>query len=189
MHVLVNILQQKHLLGYGEVLRNKLFYKINRLNNKQIDEISSSKLTNIITNDVVQLETAVAMWIRLVIRVPFICIGALVMCTIISIKCAVILFIATIILAMVTFIVAKKASPLYKISREKLDKLSFRVKENLQNVRVVRGFSAENEEMKKFEKENKENYRYAKRAYIASRYVKSSNYSYFKYYNNRYFIF
>ena len=138
--MLVNILQQKHLLGYGEVLRNKLFYKINRLNNKQIDEISSSKLTNIITNDVVQLETAVAMWIRLVIRVPFICIGALVMCTIISIKCAVILFIATIILAMVTFIVAKKASPLYKISREKLDKLSFRVKENLQNVRVVRGF-------------------------------------------------
>lgn len=187
--MLVNILQQKHLLGYGEVLRNKLFYKINRLNNKQIDEISSSKLTNIITNDVVQLETAVAMWIRLVIRVPFICIGALVMCTIISIKCAVILFIATIILAMVTFIVAKKASPLYKISREKLDKLSFRVKENLQNVRVVRGFSAEKEEMKKFEKENKENYRYAKRAYIASRYAKSSNYSYFKYYNNRYFIF
>ena len=81
--MLVNILQQKHLLGYGEVLRNKLLYKINRLNNKQIDEISSSKLTNIITNDVVQLETAVAMWIRLVIRVPFICIGALVMCTII----------------------------------------------------------------------------------------------------------
>ena len=54
---------------------------------------------------------------------------------------------------------------------------------------IIQGIDFSREDLTKFEKENKENYIYAKRAYIASRYVKSSNYSYFKYYNNCYFIF
>ncbi len=170
--------------GYGTIIRKKLFNYINNFSNKQIDKISTEKLTNIITNDVIQLEVSVAMWIRLVIRVPFICIGALVMCYIINSRYAFIIFISMIILAGFTFFIVRKAAPLYKISKEKLDILSSIVKENLQNVRVVRAFVKEKDELKKFEKVNKNTYNYTKKSYIVSRTIKSYNYINFKYYNN-----
>lgn len=175
--------------GYGTNLRKKLFASINSFSNKQIDKISTAELTNIITNDVVQLEVAVAMWIRLVIRVPFICIGALVMCYIINPRYAIIIFISMMLLSIFTFFIVKKASPLYKKSKEKLDILCSRVKENLQNVRVVRAFVGEKDEVKKFEKENKDMYNYTKKSYIASRTSKSYNYPNFKYYNSCNIIF
>lgn len=174
----------KASLGYGTNIRKKLFNHINNFSNKQIDKISTEKLANIITNDIVQLEVAIAMWIRLVIRVPFICIGALVMCYIINKMYAFIIFISMIILADFTFFIVRKAAPLYKISKEKLDILSSRVKENLQNVRVVRAFVKEKDELKKFEKVNKETYNYTKKSYIVSRIIKSYNYINFKCYNN-----
>lgn len=170
--------------GYGTNLRKNLFQSINNFSNKQIDKISTTELTNIITNDVMQLEVAVAMWIRLVIRVPFICIGSLIMCYIINSRFAVIIFISMMILAGFTYFIVKKASPLYKISREKLDILSSRVKENLQNVRVVRAFVGEEDEVKKFANKNREMYNYSRDSYIVSRIAKSYNYINFKYYNN-----
>ncbi len=175
--------------GYGTNIRKKLFKTINSFSNKQIDRISTEKLTNIITNDVVQLEVAVAMWIRLVIRVPFICIGALVMCYIINPKYAFIISISIIILSIFTFFIVKKASPLYKLSKEKLDILSSRVKENLQNVRVVRAFAKEDDEINKFEKENKETYNYTKKSYIVSRTFKPYNNINSKYHNSCNIIF
>lgn len=175
--------------GYGTNIRKKLFKSINSFSNKQIDKISTVELTNIITNDVVQLEVAVAMWIRLVIRVPFICIGTLVMCYIINPKYAIIIFISMIILSISTFFIIKKASPLYKISKEKLDILSSRVKENLQNVRVVRAFAKEKDEIKRFEKENQDTYNYEKKSYIASRTFKPYNHTNSKYYNSCNIIF
>lgn len=175
--------------GYGTNIRKKLFKSINSFSNKQIDKISTVELTNIITNDVVQLEVAVAMWIRLVIRVPFICIGALVMCYIINPKYAIIIFISIVILSIFTFFIVKKASPLYKLSKEKLDILSSRVKENLQNVRVVRAFAKEDDEIKRFENENQNTYSYTKKSYIASRTFKPYNHTNFKYYNSCNIIF
>lgn len=154
--------------GYGTNIRKKLFNYIGNFTNKQIDKISTQRLTNIITNDVVQLEVAVAMWIRLVIRVPFICIGALIMCYIIDPQYAFIIFICMIILSIFTFFIVKKGVPLYKLSKEKLDILSTRVKENLQNVRVVRAFTGEKDEARKFKNENKDTYNYTKKSYIVS---------------------
>lgn len=170
--------------GYGTNIRNKLFSHINNLSDKQIDKISIASLTNILTNDVNSLEVAVAMWIRLVIRVPFICIGALVMCFIINSECGSILFISMITLGIATFFFVKKASPLYKIAKEKLDILSSRVKENLQNIRVVRAFASEEIEIEKFNKSNEENNYYTKKSYIISRVIKSCSYINIKSYNN-----
>ncbi|MBO5004056.1 MAG: ABC transporter ATP-binding protein [Clostridia bacterium] len=170
--------------GYGTIIRKKLFTHINNFSNKQIDKISTEKLSNIITNDVINLEVAVAMWIRLVIRVPFICIGALIMCYIINKGYAFIIFISMLILSSFTFFIVRKAVPLYKMSKEKLDILSSKVKENLQNIRVVRAFVKEKDEITKFNIANKSTYNFTKKSYIISRLIKSYNYINFKYYNN-----
>ena len=65
--------------GYGTNLRKSLFKHISLLSNNQINQYGTSALVNRITNDVNNLETAISMFIRLVLRSPFICIGALIM--------------------------------------------------------------------------------------------------------------
>lgn len=81
--------------GFGTELRNKLFSHILNLSNTKIQKYGSSALVNRLTNDVINLETAVAMWVRLVIRVPFICIASIVMLFIINTKIAWQVIIAT----------------------------------------------------------------------------------------------
>ncbi len=59
-------------------MRNDMFRHIATLSHAEIDRIGTPSLINRITNDVNQLQTAVAMLsaIRLVIRAPFLVIGA-----------------------------------------------------------------------------------------------------------------
>ena len=72
--------------GYATSLRKKLFEHISNLSNIQIQKIGPSALTNRVTYDVNQLELATTMFIRLVIRVPFICISSLIMTFLINNK-------------------------------------------------------------------------------------------------------
>ena len=62
--------------GFGTVLRNEMFAHINTFSHAEIDRLGSSSLITRIVNDVNQLQLAVAMLIRLVIRAPFLVIGA-----------------------------------------------------------------------------------------------------------------
>ena len=59
--------------GYGNTLRKTLFKHISELSNKQLNVYGSSALVNRMTNDISNLEVAVAMFIRLVLRSPFVC--------------------------------------------------------------------------------------------------------------------
>ena len=72
--------------GYGTVLRNELFKHINSLSFNELDQLGTNNLVNVMTNDINQLQLAVAMLIRLVIRAPFLVIGVLVMSFIINYK-------------------------------------------------------------------------------------------------------
>lgn len=152
----------------GTELRNKLFSHILKLSNKQIEKYGSSSIVNRITNDVLNLEVAVAMFIRLVIRVPFIFIGSLIMVNMLSTKIAKILFISTIILAIAIYLIIKKASKYQREANKKLDEISLKVKENLVNIRVVKSFVTEQLEKEKFEKANNENYKLSQKATIFS---------------------
>ena len=57
--------------GFGTDVRNAVYKKIGTLSFSQIDKFGTSSLINRITGDVNQLQGAVAMLIRLVIRAPF----------------------------------------------------------------------------------------------------------------------
>ena len=106
------------------------------------------------------------MFIRLVIRVPFIFIGSLVMVNVLNNSISKILLISTILLGIC--IIVKIASNLQKKANEKLDLLSLNIKENLVNVRVVRSFCTQNSESKKFEEVNNSKYKLDKKANIFS---------------------
>lgn len=86
--------------GFGTTLRNKMFRHITSLSYAELDTLGTPTLINRITNDVNQLQIAVAMLIRLVIRAPFICIGAILMSMILDFRLSLILIAATPILAL-----------------------------------------------------------------------------------------
>lgn len=154
--------------GFGTNLRNKLFSHILKLSNRQIEKIGSSAIVHRMTNDIVNLEVAVAMFIRLVIRVPFIVIGSLVMVSTLNSNIAKILLGTTIVLALIIYIIIKKASKYQKLANEKLDKIALTIKENLLNIRIIRSFCSQNKEKEKFEVQNKQKYKLDKKANILS---------------------
>ena len=77
--------------GIGTILRNDLYHKINRFSHAEIDRFGTHSLVTRLTNDINQLQVAVAMLIRLVVRAPFLAIGAVVMAFTIDLKLSCIL--------------------------------------------------------------------------------------------------
>ena len=142
--------------GFGTTMRNLLFKKIQSFSFNEIDKIGTPSLINRITSDVNQLQFAVAMLIRLVIRVPFLCIGGVVMAMIINVKLSLVLLIVMPLFAAFLYIVMSRSIPMYKSVQKKLDTLSTVIRENLSGARVVRAFARLDKERERFIKSNKE---------------------------------
>ncbi|MHC1749129.1 MAG: ABC transporter ATP-binding protein [Cellulosilyticaceae bacterium] len=137
--------------GYGTDLRNALFTHINSFSYKELDNFGTPTLLTRLTNDVGQLQLAVAMLIRLVVRAPFICIGAIIMAMILNFKLSLILIATAPIFVLILYLITSKTSPLYKLCQQKLDKLNSILRENLSGIRVIRAFTKSSEEKKRFD--------------------------------------
>lgn len=140
--------------GFGTDVRNAMFKKIGTLSFTQLDKLGTSSLINRVTGDVNQLQGAVAMLIRLVIRAPFLCVGGLVMAMMIDLKLSIIFMIVIPLFILVLFLVMFKAVPLYQSVQKKLDKLTLVLRENLSGVRVIRAFAGVKREKERFGEKN-----------------------------------
>ena len=136
--------------GFGTVLRSEMFRHINTLSHGEIDQIGTPSLITRITNDVNQLQLAVAMLIRLVVRAPFLVIGATVMALLLDWKLACIFFVAAPLMALVLYLVMSRSIPFYRIIQKKLDRISLITRENLSGVRDIRAFSRQEKEKERF---------------------------------------
>ena len=136
--------------GFGTDLRNNLFSHINSLSHSEIDMIGTSSLITRLTNDVNQLQLAVAMFIRLAFRAPFIIIGSAVMAMTLDLKLSIVFLFAIPLISLTLFWVMSKSIPFYSNIQKKLDKISLITEENLEGARVIRAFSKEENEKKRF---------------------------------------
>lgn len=142
--------------GFGTDLRNAVFQRILSFSYSQVDQFGAPTLTNRITNDINQLQTLVAMMIRLMIRAPFICIGSIIMSFFLDYQLAFILLAATPVLAAIIYFITKNAAPFYRSYQKRLDRLADILRENLSGIRVIRAFSKTQAETKRFRKANDE---------------------------------
>lgn len=138
--------------GFGTELRNDLFRHINTLSFKELDRFGTPSIVNRLSSDVNQLQYMVAMLIRLVIRAPFLVIGAAVMAMMINLKLSLIFIAAAPLIAVVLYFIMSRSIPLYKNVQQKLDKVAQITRENLSGVRVVRAFSEQEYEKDRFDK-------------------------------------
>lgn len=137
--------------GFGTVVRSEMFRHINSLSHGEIDQIGTPSLITRITNDVNQLQLAVAMLIRLVVRSPFLVVGATVMALILDWRLACIFLIAGPLVALVLYLIMSRSIPYYRLIQRKLDRISLITRENLTGVRVIRAFSCQEQEKERFE--------------------------------------
>lgn len=140
--------------GVGTHLRDDMFKKINSMSGEDIDKFGSASLTTRVTNDVNQIQMAVAMLIRLVFRSPFLIAGSLIMAVALDLKMSIIFFVAAILVSVIMYYILSRSLPIYKKIQKKLDRIALVVKDNLAGVRVIRAFSKQNYEKTRFEKAN-----------------------------------
>ncbi|MFL0166832.1 ABC transporter ATP-binding protein [Candidatus Clostridium helianthi] len=142
--------------GFGTALRNEMFKKIGTFSYNEIDDFGTPSLINRVTNDVNQLQLGLAMLIRLAIRVPFLCIGGIIMAMYLDVKLSLIMYLSIPFFAFAIYLIMNKSLPLYKVVQRKLDKLSLILRENLSGVRVIRAFSRVEGEKIRFKESNEE---------------------------------
>lgn len=147
--------------GVGTDIRNSIFEHIGAFSHKEIDKFGTASLINRTTSDVNQVQSAVAMLIRLVIRAPFLCIGGAAMAIIIDAKLSLILFISIPIFIIVLYLIMKKTIPMYRIVQQKLDNIALILRQNLSGVRVIRAFSAVEKEKVNFKSSTQDYYNMA----------------------------
>ncbi len=141
---------------FGTDLRQAMFRKINSLSQKERDLYPPATLMTRIGSDVNQLQSAVAMAIRLLVRSPVIVVGAFLMSFLISPKLSLIFLCVIPLLSLVVWFLMSRSLPLFRKVREKADTINRLTKENLDGARVIRSFSREKETEEKFEQASHE---------------------------------
>jgi len=140
--------------GVGTMVRNDLYNHINSLSHAEIDSFGTDTLITILTNDINQIQLAVAMLIRLVVRAPFLVIGAVVMSMILDLRLSIIFLIVAPLVSLVIYLIMKLSVPYYRVRQRMLDRVSRITRENLSGARVIRAFSKQEHEINRFSDAN-----------------------------------
>ncbi|MEG1504671.1 MAG: ABC transporter ATP-binding protein, partial [Enterococcus sp.] len=142
--------------GFGTELRNRLMEKINQFSHNELNRFGTDTLITRMTNDINQMQGALAMMIRLVIRAPFLSIGSVIMSFYIDWQMGLIFLILLPIFCLILYLIIRYSVPLYKNIQQKLDQLNQSVTQNLTGVRVIRAFARTETETNHFNDEAEE---------------------------------
>ncbi|MDI9509973.1 MAG: ABC transporter ATP-binding protein [Clostridiales bacterium] len=147
---IAGITSAKASAGFAKNLRGDLFSKIQTYSFENIDKFSSASLVTRMTTDINHVQIAYMMIIRTAIRAPLIMMFSIVMAFIMGGKLATSFVIIVPILGFGLFIISQKAMPAFHRVFKKYDRLNESIEENVRAMRVVKGFSREEYEKKKF---------------------------------------
>ena len=136
--------------GMGTDIRGALYKHINKLSYAELDRFGTPSLITRITNDVNQVQLAVALGVRMLIRWPFLAVGSMVAALAIDLKLGMIFLICTPAIGLVFWFVMARCIPYYKQLQTKLDRIALICREGLSGARVVRAFVREDHERERF---------------------------------------
>lgn len=136
--------------GMGTDIRGALYQYINKLSYAELDRFGTPSLITRITNDVNQVQLAVALGVRMLIRWPFLAVGSMCAALAIDLKLGIIFLICTPAIGLVFWFVMARCIPYYKQLQAKLDRIALICREGLSGARVVRAFVREDHERERF---------------------------------------
>ncbi len=136
--------------GFAKNLRSDIFHKIQTYSFENIDKFSATSLVTRMTTDVVNVQMSYMMIIRIAIRAPLMLIFSIIMAYIMGGALATAFVVIIPLLAGGLIMVARRAMPAFRRVFKKYDRLNESIEENVRGMRVVKGFSREEYEKKKF---------------------------------------
>lgn len=146
----------KASVGFATSVRQAMFDHIQGLSFTELDTLGTDTLITRLTDDVNQVQNGINMGLRLLLRSPFVVIGAMVMAFTINVRCALIFVVTVPILFVVVFSIMLVSIPLFKKVQAGLDRVTGLTRENLTGVRVIRAFCREEQSVDEFEESNRE---------------------------------
>ncbi|MBQ8920814.1 MAG: ABC transporter ATP-binding protein [Oscillospiraceae bacterium] len=144
----------KAATGFSARVRHALMDRIQHMTYTDLDTLGTSSLITRMTSDVNQLQNGVNLTLRLLLRSPFIVVGAMIMAFTVDIKGALVFTVAIPLLSVVVFGIMLLTIPMYRRVQERLDAVTDTTRESLTGVRVIRAFRNEQAETDKFREEN-----------------------------------
>ena len=136
--------------GFAKNLRHDVFHKIQTYSFENIDKFSSSSLVTRMTTDVTHVQMSFMMIIRTAIRAPLMFIFAIIMAYIMGGALATSFVVIVPFLIVGLWLISRKAMPAFRAVFKKYDRMNESIEENVRGMRVVKGFSREDHEKKKF---------------------------------------
>lgn len=143
----------KTAVACGTEVRDSLYEKILSLSKREREEVGNEKLLTILNADSYQVQQGVLIFIRLIVRAPFVILGALVISLILNWQIGLIFVCIVPLILFVIFYIMRKSSKEYLGIQNKLDDLSDRADDTLEGSKVIRAFNSQNYENKHFEKD------------------------------------
>ena len=141
-------------LGFGTALRKDLFRHIDTLSYSELDGIGTPTLVTRMTSDINQVQNGVNLTLRLLLRVPFIVLGALVMAFSISPRLTALFLAVTAVISLIIWAIMRTTVPIYRDAQNHLDRVTLLTRENYVGARVVRAFARQPDELAAFVQTN-----------------------------------
>ncbi len=132
-------------------MRSDVFKKVSTFSHAELDKFGTASLVNRLTNDINQIENAIGVFMRTILRVPFLLVGAFVLSLMINVKISLVFLVLIPLLIIILIFYTKKTTPYFQQIRNKLDRISKITKENLSGTRVIRAFNKQSDEQNRFE--------------------------------------
>lgn len=144
-------LSTKAASGLSKNLRNEMFQRIQNFSFSNIDKFSTNSLVTRMTTDVVNVQNAFMMTLRVTVKSPVSLICALFMAFSINWKIGLLYVVVIPVLFIALMIIAKLTHPIFQRVFRTYDRLNGIVREDIHGIRVVKSFVREEYETKKFE--------------------------------------
>jgi ATP-binding cassette subfamily B multidrug efflux pump len=136
--------------GMGTDLRRALFHHVSSFGAAEVDEFGTASLVTRVTNDVNQIQVAVALAIRQLVRWPLLAVGSMVAALMLNLRLGLIFLVCTPLIGLVFWYVMSRSVPFFQTMQGKLDRISRIAREGLSGARVIRSFRREDAEKARF---------------------------------------
>ena len=152
--IVVGFLGARVAATLGKNLRSKVFNKVMSFSNTEMDKFSTASLITRSTNDIQQVQMLMVMMLRVVIYSPIIAIGGIIKVTKTNTSMTWIIAVAVIAILSLVMILFIVVMPKFKVVQKLVDRVNLVTREILTGIPVIRAFSTQKYEEKRFDKAN-----------------------------------
>lgn len=152
--IVVGFLGARVAATLGKNLRSKVFKKVMSFSNTEMDKFSTASLITRSTNDIQQVQMLMVMMLRVVIYSPIIAIGGIIKVTKTNTSMTWIIAVAVLAILSLVMILFIVVMPKFKVVQKLVDRVNLVTREILTGIPVIRAFSTQKYEEKRFDKAN-----------------------------------